>query len=84
MMPSLRNCHAVTISPSRRNAISHRIVASEPVVDTQPEQPRAEQAADAQPEQTIEPVPAQQLPAVEQQSAGLIAEQGPADDTSEH
>jgi len=53
-------------------------------VDTQPEQPLAEQAADAQPEQTIEPVPAQQQPAVEQQSTELVAEQVPADDASEH
>src|ERR1700737_4919936 len=32
-IPSFRNCHAVTASPSRLRAISHRIVASEPVTD---------------------------------------------------
>src|SRR5258708_19616077 len=32
-IPSFRNCHAVTASPSRLRAISHRIVASEPVTE---------------------------------------------------
>src|SRR5882757_8030494 len=32
-IPSFRNCHAVTTSPSRLRAISHRIVASEPVTE---------------------------------------------------
>src|SRR5882757_7980730 len=32
-IPSFRNCHAVTASPSRLKAISHRIVASEPVTE---------------------------------------------------
>src|SRR3981081_859388 len=32
-IPSFRNCHAVTASPSRLRAISHRRVASEPVTE---------------------------------------------------
>ena len=32
-IPSLRNCQAVTLCPSRRRAVSHRMVASEPVTD---------------------------------------------------
>src|SRR5665213_2342925 len=32
-MPSFGNCHAVTATPSRRSAISQRIVASEPVTE---------------------------------------------------
>src|ERR1700693_1058504 len=31
--PSLRNCQAATCSPSRRSAISHRMVASDPVTE---------------------------------------------------
>ena len=31
--PSLRNVHAPTACPSRRSAVSHRMVASEPVTD---------------------------------------------------
>src|SRR5258706_14338189 len=33
IIPSFRNCHTVTASPSRLKAISHRIVASEPVTE---------------------------------------------------
>ena len=33
MRPSLRNRRGAIFSPSRRNAISHRIVASEPVTE---------------------------------------------------
>jgi hypothetical protein len=32
-MPSFRNCHAVTASPSRLRAVNQRIVASDPVTE---------------------------------------------------
>ena len=33
MIPSFRNVQALTRKPSRRSAVSHRMVASEPVTD---------------------------------------------------